>query len=167
MSYFNTEDENRAQCTEGFANGFESGESLYVITPEELEVEEPEQSELDEQIYDEEPVVNLESETNNVVNSDMQDVPEASAIEPVATVSKNPLSCVTTYISDPKNRMRLLLALVVLAVVVYYLHQEGYLSLPVLPLGMSSALGLDSASSSFAGSSASLGQNFMKLNNMI
>lgn len=165
MSYFNTEDENRAQHTEGFTNGFEAGESLYVITPE--EVEEPEQSELDEQIYDENPEVAVDEPVLENSESENNVAPASTTVPAPTEVAKSSLSCVSNYISNPKNRLRLFLALVVLAAAVYYLHQEGYLSLPTLPFGMTSALGLDSASSSFAGSSASLGQNVMKLNNLL
>lgn len=164
MSYFNTEDENRAQRTEGFNCGFESGESLYVLTPEEPE----QQSELDEQIYEENPVVN-----NELVSGDEPELTIEESTTPVATVSapvaSKKVSYLVEYVTNPDNRMRMLLVLVILCVGLYYLYSEGYVSLPSLsslPSGMSNALGLDSATSSFA-ASTSLGQNYMKLNSLL
>ena len=169
MSHFSIEDENRAQHTEGFNCGYEAGESLYVLTPEDTQ----QQSDLDEDIYDEDKDKDNEQVPVQPTSAVEPDTPEINTPDETVAVEKKvvvtaPKSnfCIITYVQDPENRLKVLLAVGILCLAIYLLFNQGLIAFPSLPSGVTSALGLDSATSSFVASS-SLGQNYIRLNQMM
>ena len=150
MSHFSTEDNNLAQQMEGFNCNYNANEGLYELTPEEAEVE---ASELDEQIYNEQP------EEEEVPMLDVQEpmtlddmVAAVSQPEPTKakTSSMNPMS----YWTSASLTARVLFILALVIVVVYALY---YFKLISMPKGMPSVSNItnmfDGATSSFGSSS--------------
>lgn len=148
MAHYDTEDNNLAQQIEGFACGFDKNDDQYVLTPEDTEKD----SEMNDSMYE-------ESDTANPVPppaSAESDVDEPEVAPSSAPVAKSSGFCVYYWLVDPANRMKVLLGLALLVALVYFLHSQGMFTLPTVP--SMPKLGLDSATSSFTGSS-SLGKN--------
>jgi hypothetical protein len=171
MSYYEEENDNLCQKTEGFNSGYDCDDNQYVLTPEESE-KAPVESELDEDIYDEQQDeqqddAQVQVEQDNVLDSDVHQL--FTAPSPAPVVKKKSKVCMYDWVMAPDNRKTVLMCVFALLVLLYFLNSENIVTLPNIPTmsGLSSALGIDSITSSFGASSASLGSNVGRMTNTL
>jgi hypothetical protein len=173
MSYYNEENDNLCQKTQGFNDGYDSYDNQYELTPNESE-KVPNESELDEDIYDEQQE---DHQTEQFATDVNESTVAAPAPAPVTSSKSNFWNF--KWLMTKQNIMILSASLVVLIAFIFFLHWQKLITLPSMSAptffggnvsGLSSNSGVSKCnygvtSSSF--SSSTLGQNLGNMTNTI